>query len=498
MPRLKVLFVASECVPFAKTGGLADVAGALPIALAERGHDVRVVLPRYRVTRKHLVTAGAGSATRPAERLPAPLAVPLGHGQAWCAVWETRFSRSDARVYLLEHDALYDRDGIYGDAGGAYGDNLARYALLSRGAIRLCDYLGFTPDIVHVHDWQTGLVPVYLDTLEAGSPAAAAASILTIHNMGYQGWFPKGELFQTQLGWGEFHARSLEAFDSINLLKGGIYHATLVTTVSPRYAREIQAPEGGEGLDGALRDRGGDVIGILNGIDDEVWSPETDPALAAPFTAEDLEGKLACKAALQAEMGLPLDPDSPLVAVVSRFAHQKGIDVFAGALEDILSLGVQVVVLGAGESWAEELFTRLSTAHPRFRAFIGMNEGLAHRIEAGADIFVMPSRYEPCGLNQLYSQRYGTLPVVRAVGGLDDTVENDRTGFKFEELDADELAQAVATAVYTYHERPEHFRMMQYHAMNKPMGWAHASRQYEALYRLALARRRSVAVPRQP
>jgi starch synthase len=478
MPRLKVLFVASEVVPFAKTGGLADVVGALPVALAQRGHDVRVVLPRYRVTRRYL-----------AERLPAPLAVPLGHGEAWCGVYEARFAASDARVYLLEHDALYDRAGIYGDAGGGYGDNLARYALLSRGAIRICDALGFAPDIVHVHDWQTGLLPIYLNTIEAGSPVAQAASILTIHNMGYQGWFPKTELFQTQLGWDVFHARSLESYDGLNLLKGGIYHSTMVTTVSPRYAREIQTPEGGEGLDGALRDRGGDVVGILNGIDDEVWDPANDALLAAPFTAEDLEGKVACKASLQAEMGLPLDPGAPLIGLISRFAHQKGIDVFAGALDDILSLGAQVAVLGTGERWAEDFFGRLSATHPRFRAHLGMNEGLAHRIEAGADIFAMPSRYEPCGLNQLYSQRYGTLPVVRAVGGLDDTVENDRTGFKFDTLGVNELAQAIATAVYTYHERPEHFRMMQYHAMKKPMGWEHASRQYEALYRLAMARR---------
>ncbi len=478
MPRLNVLFVVSECVPFAKTGGLADVAGALPIALAQRGHDVRVVLPRYRITKKH-----------PAERHPAPLAVPVGLGEAWCSVWETRFSRSDARVYLLEHDALYDRGGIYGDAGGAYLDNLARYTLLSRGALRLCGALGWVPDIVHVHDWQTGLVPMYLNTLEAGSPLGGAASIMTIHNMAYQGWFPKGDYYQTQLGWDQFNSRSIESFDGINLLKGGIYHATLVTTVSPRYSREIQSPEGGEGLDGALRDRGGDVIGILNGIDDEEWNPETDRHLAAPFTAEDIEGKVACKAALQAEMGLPVDPDAPIVGLVSRLAYQKGIDVFAAALGDILSLGAQVAVLGSGERWAEDLFSHLSATHPRFRAYIGMNEALAHRIEAGADIFVMPSRYEPCGLNQLYSQRYGTLPVVRAVGGLDDTVEHDRTGFKFEQLDADGLAQAVATAVYTYHERPEHFRLMQYHAMSKPMGWGHASRQYEALYRMALARK---------
>ena len=222
MPRLKVLFVASECVPFSKTGGLADVAGALPIALASAGHDVRVVAPRYRVSKRHA-----------AERRPAPLAVPVGLGEAWCAVWETRFSKSDARVYLLEHDVLYDREGIYGDGAGSFGDNLARYTLLCRGALRLCEAEGFFPDVIHVHDWQASLVPVYLRTIEARSRVAAAASILTIHNLGYQGWFPKGELYQTQLPWSEFHNRSLESHDTLNLLKGGIYSATLVTTVSP-------------------------------------------------------------------------------------------------------------------------------------------------------------------------------------------------------------------------------------------------------------------------
>jgi starch synthase len=480
MPRLKVLFVASECVPFAKTGGLADVVGALPLSLATRGHDVRVVLPRYRVAKRI-----------PAEQLPTSLAVPVGGGEAWASIWEARLGEGGARAYLLEHDALFDRGGIYGDANGDFGDNLARFTFLARGALRLCHHLDFQPDVIHAHDWQTALLPVYANTIAAGSPLARAATVLTIHNMGYQGWFPKDQLPVTGLGWDVFHLRGLEAHDRINLLKGGIYHATLVTTVSPRYAREIQTPEGGEGLDGVLRDRGGDVVGVLNGIDDDVWNPATDPHIAANYSAGDLDGKAQCKAALQEEMGLAVDPGTPIVGIVSRFAHQKGIDVFAAALPEILSLGVQVVVLGAGDGRLEALFARLSAQHPRIRAFIGLNEPLSHRIEAGADIFVMPSRYEPCGLNQLYSQRYGTLPVVRAVGGLDDTVENEVTGFKFESLHPEELAQAVAWAVFTYHERPEQFRAMQHHAMSKPMGWTHASRQYEALYRMAVARRRA-------
>ena len=478
MPRLKVLFVVSECVPFAKTGGLADVAGALPIALAARGHDVRVVLPRYQVTKRHA-----------ADRRPETLAVPVGHGVAYAAIWETTLPKSDAIVYLLEHDALFDRDGIYGDKAGDFGDNLARYTFLSRGALRLCETLDWVPDVVHAHDWQASLAPVFLDTLEANTPLGRSASVLTIHNMAYQGWFKKDDLYQTGLGWSMFHPRGLEAHDSINLLKGGLYHATQVTTVSPRYAQEIQTPEWGEGLDGVLRDRGG-AIGVLNGIDDTIWNPEKDRFLAANFTAADLSGKARCKAALQAEMGLPVRADMPLLGLVSRLVSQKGIDLIAGALGEILALGVQLVALGSGEAWVEQLFARLNASSTQVRAHLGMNEALAHRIEAGSDLFLMPSRYEPCGLNQLYSQRYGTLPIVRAVGGLDDTVENEVTGYKFDELSADALAQTVAWAVFVMRNHPEAHREMQIRSMTKPMGWGHASRQYEALYRMAIARRR--------
>jgi starch synthase len=480
MARLKVLFVVSECVPYAKTGGLGDVAGALPLALAARGHDVRVVLPRYRSVMKF-----------PATKLPVPLGVPLGDGEAWAAVWETRLKSSAARVYFLEQNELFDRAGIYNDAHGDFGDNLARFTFLSRGALKLCGYLGWTPDVVHVHDWPTSLVPIYLNTIERESPLGRAASVLTIHNLGYQGWFDKSEYHQTGLEWDQFHWRSLESFDRINLLKGGINHATLVSTVSPRYAMEIQTPDGGHGLDGTLRDRGRDVIGILNGIDDSIWNPATSPHLPAHYSADDLSGKAVCKAALQREMGLPERPDVPLIGLISRLVHQKGIDIFAGALERVLSLDTQVVVLGSGEPWAEELFGRLSKTTDRVGAYLGMNESLAHRIEAGSDLFVMPSRYEPCGLNQMYSQRYGTLPIVRAVGGLDDTVENFVTGFKFDELSPEALAQTTEWAVNTYRTAPEQFRAMQVRAMKKPLGWDHASRQYEALYRMAIAKRRA-------
>lgn len=479
MPRLKILFVVSECVPFAKTGGLADVAGALPAVLAEHGHDVRVVLPRYRVTKKHAAPAR-----------PEVLVVPVGLSHVYGAICETTLPGSAAKVYLLEHDALFDRNGIYGDANGDFGDNLARYTFLSRGALELCKLLDFYPDIIHVQDWPTCLVPVYLNTLERHSPLGRAASIVTVHNMAYQGWFKKDDLYLTGLGWDVYHEGALSRYDSINLLQAGLAHATLVSTVSPRYAMEIQTKEGGEGLDGLLRARG-DTMGILNGIDDEIWDPSRDLHIARAYSYSDLAGKAACKAALQREMGLPERPDVPLIGWVSRLVAQKGIDVFVDALPRLLGEDIQFVVLGSGDARTEDLFQRLSHTTQQFRAFIGMNEPLSHRVEAGADLFLMPSRYEPCGLNQMYSQRYGTLPIVRAVGGLDDTVESFVTGFKFNELSPEALAQTVLWAVHTYKHDPAHFRAMMIRAMQKPLGWEHQSRQYEALFRLAVARRQA-------
>ncbi len=485
MPRLKVLFASPECFPFAKVGGLGDVVGALPLALAARGHDVRVVLPRYRSTRK-----------LPSAEVAGALGVPSGAFTTWCGVRRAELASPrpgapKVPVYLLEHDRSFDRGGIYNDEHGSFGDDLERFSLFSRATIELCRYLGFEPDVIHVHDWPTALIPVYLDTLEADTSIARAATVLTIHNMGYQGWFPRADLGATGLPWGGLGARSLDMHGQLNLLKGGLCHATIVSTVSPTYANEIQTRDGGEGLDFLVRQRGADVIGVLNGIDDDGWNPERDPHIAAPFHAYDLTGKAACKAALQRELGLPERPDVPLVGMVSRLVGQKGVDVVAEALGALLSMDLQMVVLGSGESWAEDLFTATSRRSDRFRAWIGMNEGLAHRVEAGSDLFLMPSRYEPCGLNQMYSQRYGTLPIVRAVGGLDDTVESGVTGFKFRDLDADVLTRVVAWALDTYRRDPSGFREMQLRAMLKPMGWSYAARQYEALYRLAVGRRRA-------
>jgi len=322
----------------------------------------------------------------------------------------------------------------------------------------------------------------------AQRPAPAIATVLSIHNRGYQGRYGLDQLPVTGLS--DTQAGSAEHGGDLNMLKVGLLHATMLSTVSPRYAYEIQTPEGGAGLDGVLRDRSDSLVGILNGIDEDAWNPATDVHLVTNFSADDLSGKQASKRMLQREVGLPERADVPLVGLVSRFAEQKGIDVFAAALEHLLPLDLQFVVLGSGEAWAEALFRELSESSEHFRAFIGFNEALAHRIEAGADLFVMPSRYEPCGLNQMYSQRYGTLPVVRAVGGLRDTVEHDVTGFVFEALDGTTLAATVNHAATMMRERPAHFRHMQRAAMAKRMGWDRAASQYEALYRLALAKRR--------
>lgn len=480
MPRLRILFSVPECFPFAKTGGLGDVAGALPIALARRGHDVRVVMPRYASTKRF-----------PQERLRGPLGVPMGHGMSYGAVQRAELGAPGATVpvYLLENDHLFDRKGVYGDDGGSFGDNLERYTFLSRGTLELCRFLGFVPDVIHVHDWPTCLVPVYLNTVESESPLGNTASVLTIHNLAYQGWHGASEFWMTGLPRSALHGLGLERSGSLNLLQSGIAHATAVTTVSPTYAREIQTPASGEGLDPILRARG-DVVGVLNGIDDVVWDPERDTHLAAPFSRDDLSGKAACKEALQRELGLEVAPQRPLIGLISRLVSQKGIDVVAEALRGILDLGAQVVILGSGEKWAEDAFGALSHSHPSFRAWLGMNEGLAHRIEAGADLFLMPSRYEPCGLNQMYSQRYGTLPIVRGVGGLEDTVENGVTGFKLYDLSAAALYETVRWALSIYRDDGPRFRAMQRAAMAKNMSWDQAGKQYEAVYRLAVARRR--------
>lgn len=486
---LNILIAASEAVPFAKEGGLADVVGALPKHLAALGHDVRVVMPRYyRVDRERF-------GLRP---LPGVLTVPMGIiGNQYCGVYEGRMPGTDVPVYFLDHEQYYGRSALYDEHNEAYLDNDNRFIFLSKGALELCKMIGFHPDVVHAHDWHTAAIPLLLNTTYRHDPnLSGAASLLTVHNMQHQGSFYPGAMEVLGVGWEHFTFLGLEKDNQMNLLKGGMYHATLLNTVSEGYAREMQTPEFGWGLDGVVRERAADLVGILNGVDDDEWNPETDPLIPANYSAADLSGKRLCKESLQRTFGLPVRPEVPLLGMVGRLVKQKGIDVLAEAIPSILALDLQFVMLGAGEPWAHFYFGDIMAAFPeKFGCRIGYSNPLAHQIEAGADFFMMPSAFEPCGLNQMYSLRYGTLPIVRATGGLDDSVENfdekslDGTGFKFQALTSGALFDTVGWAVHTWYNRPEAITGLIRNAMEKRFTWQEAALKYEALYHRAVSQR---------
>lgn len=481
---MKVLFASAECVPYAKVGGLGDVAGALPKALAALGHDVRVLIPRY-----------GSIATQDFDRHLAPLAVPLGGGQSWCGLHETALPGSTVPVYLLEHDALFGGSGVYEDDGALRG--IARFGLLSRAAFQLCRYLQWTPDVIHVHDWPTAILPVMLNTCERGTEFDRTATVLTIHNIAHQPRFPAAAVEVLHVGWEQFKADGLEDHGEINPFKGGCYHATMLTTVSPTYAEEIRSSPGGNGLEHIMQFRAADLVGILNGIDERVWDPATDRHLPAHFDRTDLSGKTACKRIMQQQLGLEVRPEVPLLVVVSRLTPQKGIDVVVEVLDRLLEMDVQIAILGAGDPALEGVLrSRSQHGGGRFYAWVGYNERLAHWFEAAGDFFLMPSRFEPCGLNQMYSQRYGTLPIVRATGGLQDTVEQcdpktrAGTGFKLDHLTPDSLVNTVRWAVDLFRQDPDLIRAMQIRGMNKDFGWTRAARSYQDVYHWSLERRR--------
>ena len=488
---MKVLFVASECTPFAKTGGLGEVIGALPKALHSLGLDVRVVVPLY-----------AGMPWREFEPLEGVLTVPMWYGAAHARIRLGRLPGSRVPLYCLEHHRYFDRPHLYGSPTDAYPDNLERFAFLSRGALELTKALGWIPDVIHAHDWQTALVPAYVDTVERAQPLEAAATVYTIHNLAYQGVYDAGAMFITGLGSEHYHSRQFEHFGTLNLTKAALYRSTMVTTVSRTYAREIRTPDYGCGLDGVLTGLGESLVGVANGIDVEEWNPATDPRLVARFDASDLTGKAWCKAALQQEAGLPARPTVPLLAVIARLVPQKGVDVLAEALDRILAWDLQLVILGSGDPEAERFFASRARSRPdRLCAWIPFDDTRAHRVQAGADFFVMPSRFEPCGLGQLYAKRYGTLPIVRATGGLVDTVTSydERsgagTGFVFHDLNAGSLADTIGWSVSTWYDRPAHIESMRRRAMSDDHSWNRAAREYVGLYLSAYGRRRGQPFP---
>ena len=484
-----VLLVGSEAQPFAKSGGLADVLGSLPPALARLGWDVTVALPKYRG-----VNAGAL-----VDRFP----IVIG-GAAYDVGFFDAPMADGARALLIECPELYERDALYGPNNTEYPDNPRRFAMLARAALeyavrRAPGSSSRGPAIVHAHDWQAGLVPVYLNTRYAAHPAIGGTpTVLTIHNLAYQGNFDAGWLPRVDLGWDQFTVTRLEFWGRVSFLKGGINNADLITTVSPRYAEEIQRPDGGFGFDGIIRARRDRLVGILNGIDTHEWDSAHDPFLPAPFSARDLSGKSASKIEVLQQYGLPTDAAArtrPLIGMVSRMVEQKGLDLIAALASDLARLDAFFAVLGSGDPFYERFWTDLAEAHPqRVGVRIGFDESLAHLIEGGADMFLMPSRYEPCGLNQMYSLRYGTVPIVRAVGGLADTVRDyapgvrNATGFVFRDYSSSALLDAIKRALRLFEDRPR-WRALQLAGMAEDHSWDRSAAEYVKIYDRALGRK---------
>jgi starch synthase len=456
---MRILMVGSEAVPYAKTGGLADVLGALPAALARLGHQVDVVMPRYR-------------------------GITLDEGTV-----------GGARIIFLDHPHYFDREFLYGSGNLDYDDNPARFGFLARGALEWAANTGRRYDVVHGHDWQAGLVPVMLATTFRTHPILGGTPcVFTIHNLAYQGLFAPEWLSPLGLGRDLMRVDALEFWGRISFLKGGILFSRMITTVSPRYAQEIQTPEFGFGFDGILRSRAGDLMGILNGIDYDQWDPERDVHLPAPFSASNLEGKEASKRAVLETYRIPVSDaamDRPLVGMISRMVDQKGFDLVGAIADRLPELGATFVVLGTGERRYEEMWRGLSARHPeRIGARIGFDEGLAHRIEGGGDLFLMPSRFEPCGLNQMYSLRYGTVPLVRATGGLADTVRNynprtgEGNGFTFDEYSPLALLGTLQRALDIYKDR-DTWRRLQLAGMADDNSWDASARRYVQVYERA-------------
>ncbi len=473
---MKVVFVASEGVPHSKTGGLADVVGALPKALAALGHELEVILPRYRMT-------------KPGPRVPhaQSLTLPLGSGFKFASVQDGGRA-NNVQPYFIDCPEYFDREGLYQQKGEDYPDNAHRFAAFSMAALECLKRDATPPDIIHCHDWQTALVPVYLRNLYQEDGYFRNTSVVfTIHNLGYQGLFPPHLLPQISLHAGLFMIDGLEYYGMVNLLKGGIIFSDFVTTVSRKYAEEIQTPEFGCGLEGVLRSRADRLQGIVNGVDYEPWDPATDKLIAANYTPAGLTGKETCKKALLEKMGAQTPVlRRPVIGIVSRFASQKGFDLIASIAENLAALDLYVVALGTGEPPHEELFRTMAAKYPeKFLVKIAYDNTLAHQIEAGADMFLMPSRYEPCGLNQIYSLRYGTVPIVRATGGLDDTIEafdgKSGTGFKFRDYTPQALLAVISTALEVYAVPKTWQRLMQ-NGMKKDFSWANSAQAYARIY----------------
>ena len=486
---LRVVFATPEAVPFAKTGGLADVAGALPKFLQPLGCEVRLIMPYYRMVR---------DSGLPLQYLGEEIDVPMGNETIKADLYRAQLTQ-EIPVYMIGRDEYFDRAHLYGTSKGDYFDNLERFIFFSRAVLILCQHLEFSPEVIHLHEWQTGLLPAYLNSLYRNDPFfSATATVFTIHNIAYQGLFPKEKFWLTGLPPEMYNPEGIEFWERINLMKAGIVYADVINTVSQKYSQEIQTPEFGFGLEGILRKRKGDLYGILNGVDYQDWDPARDPHLAAPYDSSDLSGKKKCKKDLLKELKLPAALENvPLLGVISRLADQKGFDLLADIMDDLLALDVGFVLLGTGEKKYHDLFTEIARKYPEKAGIrIAYDDRLAHKIEAGADLFLMPSKYEPCGLNQIYSLKYGTIPVVRATGGLDDTIvsydpETGRgNGFKFKNYEAKEFLAQIKLAL-GYYGQPKHWKQILQNAMAADFSWQRSAQAYVQLYRRAIAKRKS-------
>jgi starch synthase len=473
---VKIAFVASEGVPYSKTGGLADVVGAVPKALASLGHEVEVFLPRYRSTK----TGPIVSSTR-------SLTIPLSSGFKFATILEVE-GAGGVRTYLMDCPEFFDRDGLYMTGGKDYPDNAMRFAAFSLGALEFMKRSSKPPEVIHCHDWQAALVPAYLRSYYAEDPFFEnTAMLFTIHNIAYQGLFPPDIMSQISLDKGLFKIEGLEYYGKLNLLKGGIVFSDSISTVSQKYAQEIQTEEFGYGLEGVLRSRAGRLQGILNGVDYEEWNPATDKLIPANYTPEGLQGKEACKKALLEKMGAR-EPklERPVLGIVSRFVRQKGFDLIASIADELMRKDLYIVALGTGEPEYEELFRSLADRYPeKFLVRVAYDNALAHQIEAGSDMFLMPSRYEPCGLNQIYSMKYGTVPVVRATGGLADTITafdgEAGTGFRFEHYSHLALLECIEQALETFQDKKAWLKVRQ-NCMRQDFSWTQSAKSYAALY----------------
>jgi starch synthase len=474
---MRIAMLSPEITPFAKTGGLADVVGTLSLALERRGHELCLIMPAYRsVLRQHFRL----------EETPLKLAVPVSDRHEEGSVLRTTIGQNIS-VYFICAERYFDRDGLYGTSHGDYPDNAQRYVFFSRAALEV---LRQQPvEVVHCHDWHCALSIVFLKTQHQRYPELLSAkTVLTVHNLGFQGIFGEAQWQLLDLDRSYFTSNHLEFYGNINFLKGGLTFADKITTVSPSYAREIMDMEQGFGLDGVLRQRAPDVVGILNGVDYEQWSPQTDPFIARHYSEHSLTAKRVCKKSLQQSLGLPAQSDVALLGIICRLTSQKGIDLVEKIFDALMERELQMVLLGNGEMRYEQFFTSAATCFPeKFAARIGFDEALAHQIEAGADIFLMPSLYEPCGLNQMFSLKYGTIPVVRAVGGLKDTVEDydseksTGTGFVFDPYEAQALLEAIERALRIFKDKTA-WTAIRRQAMSLDFSWDRSAQLYSALY----------------